>query len=109
MQTCMTGRVVKLPSSTRRQSGATHVLQDHRGRDVALLRARGDMLEHATGQTVRVCGYRRGKVAGEGLPLLEVAGGILLKDLPLRPGLDPFSGPAELKSDGLPIKPLVGI
>lgn len=106
---CITGRVVSLPGGIRLQSGATHLLKDGQGRDVVYLRARRGLLETVEGRTVRVCGRRRGKVAGEPLGLFEVESGVVLDEVPLRPGLDPFSGPAEVSGGGLPVRPLVGL
>jgi hypothetical protein len=106
---CVTGRPVRRPHGVQYQSGATHVLKDARGHDQLLLRGPGGLLEGVEGKTIRLCGFRRGRIRGEPLALFEVTGGILLDQLPLRPGLDPYPGPAEVNGGGLPVRPLVGL
>lgn len=105
--TCITGRVVALPVGRPLQSGATHLLQDRTGQTSVFLRAPRGLLAPLEGRTVRLCGRYRGKVVGEPFRLFEVESGILLDAVSLRPGLDPFAGPATVSANGLPVRPLV--
>lgn len=104
---CATGTVVALPPNTRLGSGATHALLDARGRHLFLLRSTVLTLDALCGKTTRVCGTRRGQVAGEPAPLLQVTEALDLRQVPLRPGLNPFVPGAALRTGSMPARPLV--
>ncbi len=106
---CATGTVLALPPGPRLESGATHVLVDAAGHPLHLLRSSQLTLDRFQGQVARVCGIRRGQVKGEAAPLLQVTSGVDLRQVPLRPGLDPYVCGAALQTGSMPVRPLVGM
>lgn len=98
---CVTGTVQPLHQQ-HPLSGATHRLVGARGQVLFLLRSRALTLDRFSGCLARVCGRRRGQVAGEAAPILEVAQAVTVDSLPV--ALGPFVAGASLRCDTLPLR-----